>query len=71
MFLLLEMVCKTKVTLARVAQEKIKGGNAQRAKEAKGKIEKKMWEEKVKEKGDRKEEKRNGVRRGAESPTGD
>ena len=43
----------------RAAREKIKRANAQRAKEAKGKIEK-MWEEKE-EKGGRKEEKSKSV----------
>ena len=40
MFLVLEMAHKTKVTLMRVAREKIKRANAQRAKEVREKSEK-------------------------------
>ena len=41
MFLLLEMAHKTKTTLIRAAQEKIRKANAQRAREVREKIEKK------------------------------
>ena len=64
------MACKTKVTLTRAAQEKMKRADAKRAREAKGKFEKKMSrkggsERKEEEKGsnDRKEEKSKSVRR--------
>ena len=77
MILLLEMACKTKVTLIRAVQEKIKEGQCPKSKggkeESEKKVDKKGGNEQEgrekgsddrKEKGGRKDEKGRGVRRG-------